>query len=150
MKLRNTSLIAAVDRAIAEIRQGGAVLIKDGHTPLLAVLSAEMATGTRLDHMAGLSMQPLQLVISTSRALALGLTLPPRVGNTVQVTLPVPLDADLIRSLVDPVAPAPSAAILQRLGFFAAHHEHSHAAAIAQDPRKQSCKARCRLGPQSD
>ena len=127
MKPRISSLIAAVDRAIAEIRQGGAVLIKDGQTPLLAVLSAELASPARLDFMAALSMQPLRLVITASRAIALGLT----ASRTQIITLPLPLDPDLIRSLVDPVAPAPVAATLAQLQLTASPLDHSCDAAIA-------------------
>ena len=104
MKAKPTPLVALVDRAIAETRQGGLVMIRDGHSLPLAVTSAELTSAATLAHMAQVSMQPLRVAVTTRRARALGLTIPANAGETVLLTLTGSDDLAVIRWLADPLA----------------------------------------------
>ena len=115
MKSLSSPLVAAVDRAIAEIRQGGAVLVKDGQNLPLAVLSAEIVTPKALARLKARCVQPLQLVLTARRAKILGLALPSTVGNSVLITVPDKIDLPLLSWLVDPLADKPAAATLSGL-----------------------------------
>lgn len=109
MKSLSLPLVASVDRAIAEIRQGGAVLIKDGTQFPLAILSAEIVTAKALKRLQALAAQPLRLVMTARRAAILGLSCPQTAQQSVIVSLQEPLDLSLLTWLVDPLAAPPAA-----------------------------------------
>ena len=110
MKSLSSPLVASVDRAIAEIRQGGAVLIKEGPVPM-AVLAAEIVTAKALSRLQKLAGTPLRLALTARRAAILGLDVPPTSGQTVTIALPHSVDLTLLAWTVDPLAPRPSQAL---------------------------------------
>ena len=107
MKSLSSSLVASVDRAIAEIRQGGAVLVKDGQDRCAAILSAEILTPKAWSHLAALSDQPLRLALTARRAETLGFTLPVPPSRTVLLTMPENISLEALAWIVDPLAPRP-------------------------------------------
>ena len=122
MKSLSLPLVASVDRAIAEIRQGGAVLIKDGSQAPLAILSAEIVTAKALKRLETLAIQPLRLVMTARRAAILGLSCPETVQQSVIVSLQSPLDLDLLTWLVDPLAAPPATPRLEGVTVQAVDH----------------------------
>lgn len=115
MKSLSSSLVASVDRAIAEIRQGGAVFIRDAQNLPLAFLSAELVTSEALAYLALLATRPLQLAVTVRRAEILGLQVNPSQSQSVLLTIPEPLPLDLLTWIADPLAPKPSRADLNAI-----------------------------------
>lgn len=101
-------LLRAVDRAIAELRRGGLVLVEEGGTVLL-VQAAEGLTPDSIARLAELASGPLSLALTRRRAAALGLVEAPREpGGTVLLRIAAGTDAALLRDLADPAALAMS------------------------------------------
>lgn len=103
--------IAAVERAMSELRRGGIVAIRDedgGAALAIAAESLSTETQTRLN---GLAASAPVLVITARRAEALRLEIPPhlaatlqRAGNAVTLELPGGVPAETIADLADPRA----------------------------------------------
>ena len=109
--------LAAVDRAVAELRRGAPVTIGDGAAAAL-VLAAEAAEAEGLSRLLGLLRGPAFLALTAHRAVALGLVPGSRLvpGGPMVCVLPVDpaSDVDLLRRLADPTA-LPAAPAVHRL-----------------------------------
>jgi GTP cyclohydrolase II len=109
--------LAAVDRAIAELRRGAPVIVEDGAAAAL-VLAAETAEAEGLARLIALSGGRAHLALTAHRAIALGLVPASRVapGGPDVCLLPIGREsgADLLARLADPTA-SPAAPALHRL-----------------------------------
>jgi GTP cyclohydrolase II len=110
--------LAAVDRAIAELRRGAPVVVGDGAAAAL-VLAAENAEAEDLGRLlALLPGRQAVLALTAHRAVALGLVPGSRItgGRPEICVVPVRPDseADLVRRLADPTA-SPAAPAIHRL-----------------------------------
>ncbi len=112
MKSLSTPLLDTVDRAIAEIRQGGAVLIKDELDATLAFLSAEILSPAALQSVSAQADQPLMLAVTAKRAETLGFPPLQNSTRTVLLTIPNPISLDWVAWIVDPLAKKPDPASL--------------------------------------
>jgi len=112
MKSLSSPLVATVDRAIAEIRQGGAVLIKNGHDPAVAILSAEILAPKALARISEVSIQPLSLAVTAKRAEVLGFSLPDPRARTVLLTMSGPFTLEVLAWIVDPQANKPETSLI--------------------------------------
>ena len=103
----------AVDRALGDLRRGGAVALADGAGGASAVLSAEYATPEGLAFFAALPGARARLALAARRARALGLA---AAGDAAAIALPLPapLDAERIRLLADPTGPEGASAAAAR------------------------------------
>ena len=110
MKSLSSSLVASVDRAIAEIRQGGAVFVRDAQIASMAFLSAELIAPDALAYLSSATLQPLQLAVTAKRAEILGLDVNKTVSQTVLLTFPQALSLPLISWIVDPLTDKPKTA----------------------------------------
>lgn len=109
--------LIAVDRAVADIRRGGVVLVTAaGHAPLLVQAAEAMSDEhiARLRRLAGVKPGstgecPAKLFITGRRAAVLGLG--DASDTAVELQLPSALDANVVTLCADPVAePDPAAA----------------------------------------
>ncbi|MFO1060248.1 MAG: GTP cyclohydrolase II [Dongiaceae bacterium] len=100
----DSHVLVAVDRAVGELRRGGAVLIEDRAGSAALALAAETAEPEALAALRGLAEGELVLAVTPSRAHALGLT----GGDDRPALLPVDetTAAALLRRLADPTAAA--------------------------------------------
>jgi GTP cyclohydrolase II len=92
--------LIAVDRAAAELRRGGAVVVTaPGAAPLLAIAAEAGDAGSlgRLERLAG---APPRLFVTGRRASVLGLA--PGTAEVVALDLPRPMDEALVAVLSDP------------------------------------------------
>ena len=112
MKSLSSFLIASVDRAIAEIRQGGAVLIKDDGDVPLAVLSAEILSPKALSGLSAQAERPLMLALTARRAETLGLDAAQVRTRTVLLSIANPVSLEMLAWIVDPLAAKPEPASL--------------------------------------
>jgi GTP cyclohydrolase II len=95
-----------VDRAIADLRRGLAVLITEGSLALIAQ-AAEGVTAESLRRITDLSGGRAALALTRRRAAALGLAEPPSApGGAVLLRLPPRAEAAMLRDLADPSAAA--------------------------------------------
>jgi GTP cyclohydrolase II len=88
-------------RAVADLRCGDFVVLRDGESAVLAV-PAEAIDETTLGHAVGLTAAPPLLVTTRRRALSLGLLLPEAIGQAVALALPEGTGAAELNELADP------------------------------------------------
>lgn len=102
-----SNAMVAVDRAVAELRRGGFVVVL---TPDHAVLAqaAEAVTPANLVRLKHLTGQPATLAVTGRRAAALKLPLPDPVPEIVVIPLQQGLDAGAILCLVQPFMEPPA------------------------------------------
>jgi GTP cyclohydrolase II len=93
----------ALDKAIVALRRGEPVLLA-GHDHAILVLAAEFVDENNLRRLHEVSSQPLRLVLTRRRAVALGLAGRDALSGAVSITLPAELSAEVIRNLADPAA----------------------------------------------
>src|SRR5437763_3319539 len=93
----------ALDRAIVALRRGEPVLLAGRGEALLA-LAAEFVDDDNLRRLREVSSQPLRLVLTRRRAVALGLAGRDALSGAVSITLPPQLSAAVICNLADPAA----------------------------------------------
>lgn len=98
--LKPSSLVA-VDRASAELRRGGLVVIH-GTKGSVLVGAAEATDTTMLQRLEAFTSVPAKLVITARRAKVMGLA--PGDAAAMAVTLPHPIEETLIAVLSDPAA----------------------------------------------
>ena len=89
----------AVQRAISDLRRGGAVLVRDKENDAYLVRAAEQIDNNTIANMAQLSRSAPYLLISTNRALAIGLT-PREDAAACSIALSDEQNNDIIRGLI--------------------------------------------------
>lgn len=89
----------AVQRAISDLRRGGAVLVRDKENDAYLVRAAEQMDNNTIANMAQLSRSAPYLLISTNRALAIGLT-PREDAAACSIALSDEQNNDIIRGLI--------------------------------------------------
>ncbi|HEY0420407.1 MAG TPA: GTP cyclohydrolase II [Acetobacteraceae bacterium] len=102
--------LRSVDRAIADLRRGEAVIVREGHDAAVLILAAEAATPETLARLRRLAGPPT-LLITAPRARALGLDVGTRTA-TVPVDVAGGLTAERVWQIADP---AESAALAGRV-----------------------------------
>lgn len=99
--------LLAVDRAVAELRRGGLVIIRPADGPAVLMQAAEGVTGETIQRLARLSGNVPVLALTGRRAAVLGLA---EAGPTaVQVARTGGFDAAAVKRLADPCADGPGA-----------------------------------------
>lgn len=100
--------VKRVERAIAELRRGGQVLVRNRARESAGILmAAEMVTPASLPGLTRAAGSRPTLVLTARRAAALKPGQP--VGNVESLALPAEADPDFVRRLADPTAgPAPA------------------------------------------
>jgi GTP cyclohydrolase II len=127
MKALSSSLVASVERAIVEIRQGKAVLLKHACEPTLAVRSAELLSANAFD---ALSSQNLSLALTAKRAEILGFNLPSDSTQTIVLSIPAQSNLEIVTWIIDPLAPKPASANLNNISLQSAKPGSVYDAAI--------------------
>lgn len=94
----NQKLIA-VERAAADLRRGGSVIIEDGENRIL-VTSAELITESRLERFKNLSAEAPLIGLTYNRANILKIS--PRSGDVALVELSGHINSGIIASMADP------------------------------------------------
>lgn len=94
-----TAPLTAVDRATAEVRRGGMVVVMDGAAPLL-VMAAEGVTPETLETMTGLAAEAPRLAVTARRARLLDLAA--EEAEVAVIGAGHPLDAATLRALAEP------------------------------------------------
>jgi len=97
------TILVAVDRATAELRRGGPVVLHDRTARVWLVVAAETAEDESLGRLRALGEGDPHLVLTAERAAALGLG--QRAADVVSLLLPARLPADALWHLADPTAP---------------------------------------------
>ena len=96
-----------LDAAIVALRRGEPVLL-DGRGSAILALAAEFVTDDNLARLRAVSRQPLRMVLTRRRAVALGLarryTTPGALLGAVSIAVEPDLPAAVIRNLADPAA----------------------------------------------
>ena len=92
----------AVQRAAAELRRGGFVLVEDDGHAVLAQ-AAETATADSLAALTRSCQGPVHLILTAARARGLNLAVAGE--HPVALTLDDGVEVDLVRGLIDPIAP---------------------------------------------
>jgi len=103
--------LVAVDRAIAELRRGGMVVLCVQGTPSALMMAAEGATSQGLDRLAELAGSPPKAALTARRAAVLKLA---EVTGPVIVAAPEKLTSSDVLSLADPLdrhEPAPGLSV---------------------------------------
>ena len=93
--------LAAVDRAIAELRRGAPVVVGDGAAAAV-VLAAETVEREAMKRLLALGGAGAWLVLTPQRAAALGLA--PSGGAVAMLPIGLPTAAEALRQLADPTA----------------------------------------------
>jgi GTP cyclohydrolase II len=93
----------SLDAAITALRRGEPVLLAGEHGAVLA-LAAEFVNEDNLRRLRDVSAQPLHVVLTRRRAVALGLAKRDALSGAVSITLAPELPATVIRKLADPAA----------------------------------------------
>ncbi|WP_404382444.1 GTP cyclohydrolase II [Caenispirillum salinarum] len=94
-----TAPLTAVDRATAEVRRGGMVVVMGGTAPLL-VMAAEAVTPETLETMTGLAADNPRLAVTARRARLLDLAA--EETEVAVIGADHPLDAPTLRALAEP------------------------------------------------
>jgi GTP cyclohydrolase II len=90
---RTATALAAVERAMAELRRGGIVVLRDEDGAGGLVASAESCGARTLQRLQGLAQAPPVLVTTRRRALAIGMEIPPHIaGGMGDTNMPITLD----------------------------------------------------------
>ena len=98
------AVLVAVDRATAELRRGGPVVLHDRTPRVWLVVAAETAEDEGLARLRAMGEGDPHLVLTAERAAAFGLG--QRAADVVSLLLPARLAADALWHLADPTAPA--------------------------------------------
>ena len=150
------AILVAVDRATAELRRGGPVVLHDLTARVWLVVAAETAEDEGVARLRAMGEGDPHLVLTAERAAALGLG--QQDADVVSLLLPARLPADVLWHLADPTAArlaakptglargdvpvdiAVAVVELTKAGAAAAGRHRGAAAAAIRYPR-------CRLGP---
>jgi len=90
---RSATAVAAVERAMAELRRGGIVVLRDEDGAGGLVIAAESCSPAALQRLQGLAQQAPVLVTTRRRAEAIGMEIPPHIAGGMGVTnMPITLD----------------------------------------------------------
>lgn len=90
---RTATALAAVERALAELRRGGIVVLRDDDGAGGLVVAAEACSPRALQRLQGLAQQATVLVTTRRRAEAIGMEIPPHIaGGMGDVNKPITLD----------------------------------------------------------
>ncbi|MCX7364442.1 MAG: GTP cyclohydrolase II [Alphaproteobacteria bacterium] len=85
--------LAAVERALAELRRGGIVLLRDADGNGGLAIAAESCGAHALQRLQGLAQQAPVIVTTRRRAEAIGMEIPPHIaGGMGEVNMPITLD----------------------------------------------------------
>ena len=94
------AILVAVDRATAELRRGGPVVLHDLTARVWLVVAAETAEDEGIARLRAMGEGGPQLVLTAERAAALGLG--QQAADVVSLQLPAQLPADVLWHLADP------------------------------------------------
>ena len=97
------AILVAVDRATAELRRGGPVVLHDRTARVWLVVAAETAEDEGLARLRAMGEGDPHLVLTAERAAAFGLR--QQAADVVSLLLPARLAADALWHLADPTAP---------------------------------------------
>ncbi|GEP61986.1 GTP cyclohydrolase II [Reyranella soli] len=90
---RTATALAAVERAMAELRRGGIVVLRDDDGGGGLVIAAEACGPRALQRLQGLAQQAPVLVTTRRRAEAIGMEIPPHIaGGMGETNKPITLD----------------------------------------------------------
>ena len=90
---RTAAALAAVERALAELRRGGIVVLRDEDGGCGLVIAAEACSPSALQRLQGLAQQAPVLVTTRRRAEAIGMEIPPHIaGGMGETNKPITLD----------------------------------------------------------
>jgi len=90
---RTATSLAAVERALAELRRGGIVVLRDDDGGGGLVIAAESCGPRALQRLQGLAQQAPVLVTTRRRAEAIGMEIPPHIaGGMGETNKPITLD----------------------------------------------------------
>jgi GTP cyclohydrolase II len=90
---RTATALAAVERALAELRRGGIVVLRDDDGGGGLVIAAEACGPRALQRLQGLAQQAPVLVTTRRRAEAIGMEIPPHIaGGMGETNKPITLD----------------------------------------------------------
>jgi GTP cyclohydrolase II len=90
---RTAAALAAVERALAELRRGGIVVLRDEDGGCGLVIAAEACGPRALQRLQGLAQQAPVLVTTRRRAEAIGMEIPPHIaGGMGETNKPITLD----------------------------------------------------------
>ena len=99
----DSAILVAVDRATAELRRGGPVVLHDRTARVWLVVAAETAEDEGLARLRAMGEGDPHLVLTAERAAAFGLG--QHATDVVSLLLPARLAADALWHLADPTAP---------------------------------------------
>jgi GTP cyclohydrolase II len=97
------AILVAVDRATAELRRGGPVVLHDLTARVWLVVAAETAEDEGVARLRAMGEGDPHLVLTAERAAALGLG--QQAADVVSLLLPARLPTDVLWHLADPTAP---------------------------------------------
>jgi len=90
---RTATAVAAVERAMAELRRGGIVVLRDEDGAGGLVIAAESCGPRALQRLQGLAQNPPVLVTTRRRAEAIGMDIPPHIaGGMGETNKPITID----------------------------------------------------------
>src|SRR5262245_66515848 len=90
---RTATALAAVERALAELRRGGIVVLRDEDGTGGLVVAAEACGPRALQRLQGLAQDAPVLVTTRRRAEAIGMEIPPHIaGGMGETNMPITLD----------------------------------------------------------
>lgn len=90
---RTAAALAAVERAMAELRRGGTVVLRDEDGAAGLVIAAESCTAFALQRLQGLAQAAPVLVTTRRRVEAIGMEIPPHIaGGMGDTNMPITLD----------------------------------------------------------